>query len=281
MLEIPKKTGNSLDDWAKQNRPNDDQSIASAAAAALAKNAESNAVARPATKSAEIKQLLESMRPQLESALVRKVRPDHIVSVALSLFRANPRLLDCSKNSLLSGILKSTQLDLSLDPALGQAYLIPFSNHGKMEAQFQIGYQGLLTLAWRSNMISSINAGIVRDGENFVAILGKNETLEHEPGDDDESPINKVYAYAHLRGGGFTFDVMSVSQIERIRSRSKSGKIGPWVTDWEEMAKKTVFKRLTKKLPKSVELAQAIEADNRAESGQSVFTEFQIENEEI
>ena len=82
--------------------------------------------------------------------------------------------------------------------------------------------------------------------------------------DDD---IVSVYAVAHLKDGYTQFEVMTRDEVEAIRERSKSKSHGPWVTDFAEMARKTVVKRLCKYLPLSPQLAAAIELDNRSESG--------------
>jgi recombinational DNA repair protein RecT len=78
----------------------------------------------------------------------------------------------------------------------------------------------------------------------------------------DSGPATHVYGRARLRSGDWLIEVMTAAEVEAIRGRSQAADSGPWVTDWNEMAKKTVIKRLCKALPRSTELAEAIDADN-------------------
>ena len=112
----------------------------------------------------------------------------------------------------------------------------------------------------------SIGAAAVREGDSFDYHRGRNSDLKHKecskPGE-----ITHFYAYADLKGGGFQFDVMTKAQVDLIRARSKASGSGPWVSDYEEMGKKTVLKRMCKLLPRSAELARAVSLDNAAEIG--------------
>jgi recombination protein RecT len=91
--------------------------------------------------------------------------------------------------------------------------------------------------------------------------------------------VKFVYAVAKLSGGGVQFEVMSKAQVDSIRRRSKSGNSGPWVSDYVEMARKTVVRRLFKYLPVSVELVKALEIQAAAESGEFEQAEITIEVE--
>jgi recombination protein RecT len=137
---------------------------------------------------------------------------------------------------------------------------------GRKEVQFQVGYKGLLALARRSGEISTITAEVVHANDTFAYQLGDEPMIDHKPSLEDEpgEPIF-VYAIAKLKDGGIQRVVMTRGAIEKIRTRSKAGSSGPWVTDWEEMAKKTAIKRLCKLLPMSIELADAIATDTEAE----------------
>ncbi len=124
----------------------------------------------------------------------------------------------------------------------------------------------MIDLARRSGQIASISARTVRAGDEFEYEYGLNEHLTHKPGEDEDAPITHVYAVARLKDGGVQFEVMTHKQIERVRSQSKSASNGPWVTHWEEMAKKSVIRRLFKYLPVSIELSRAVMLDEKAES---------------
>jgi recombination protein RecT len=162
---------------------------------------------------------------------------------------------------------------LGLDPdALGRAYLIPYEDrrNNRTVCQLQIGFKGLADLAYRSGMVATLQSQVVYANDKFEFAFGINEKLEHTPKMDGErgEPVS-VYAYCRLKDGAFKFDIMSVADVNRIRDRSqgyksatKYGKDHPWITDWSEMARKTVFKRLAKMLPLSSEIREAVERDN-------------------
>ena len=148
---------------------------------------------------------------------------------------------------------------------------MPFYDNKKSgyECQLVVGYRGLIDLARRSGQIVSIEARIVYEGDTFdldYSIEGAK--LIHKPCLDGEpGKMRLVYGVATLKDGGHQFELMTRAQIDKIKAISQSGKkgFGPWADHYDEMARKTVVKRLAKYLPISVELADAIENDNKAE----------------
>jgi recombination protein RecT len=130
------------------------------------------------------------------------------------------------------------------------------------------GYRGLVELARRSGQLSTIYARVVHARDVFHYAMGSDEKIEHVPSDEDEpGDLVAVYAVARFKDGGMQMEVMRKRDIEKIRTRSKSGNSGPWQTDYEEMAKKTVVRRLCKMLPLSPEIAKATQLDEQAERG--------------
>jgi recombination protein RecT len=118
--------------------------------------------------------------------------------------------------------------------------------------------------------VVSIHCDIVCKGDIFKTSLGV--VVEHEPNyQQDAGEVYAVYATAKLKDGSSQSVVLRKSEVEAIRKRSRSGSSGPWTTDWNEMAKKTAFKRLSKWLPLASEAMQAIEYDNRKEFGSSTI----------
>lgn len=228
---------------------------------------------------ADFRGLLQALKPQLEMALPRHVKADRLARVVLTSVQKVPDLLDCTRESLLGCIMTAAQLGLEPDGTLGHAYLIPFNDRraGVKICTLIIGYKGLLKLARQSGEISSISAHVVRAGDKFSFRFGLQEKLQHTPqappADAEATwkpgPVIAVYAVAVLKDGTRQFDVMYRYEVEAIRARSKSGNNGPWVTDWDEMAKKTVLRRLSKLLPASVELQTAVALDERADAGVS------------
>lgn len=160
--------------------------------------------------------------------------------------------------------MQCAQLGLEPGP-LGQAYIIPFKNKGVQEAVFVPGYRGLIDLARRSGHIRSIYANEVREADHFVISYGVGGTLEHKPDwKKSDSPVVGYYAFAELVGGGYQFTIMSKDQVEAHRRAHSKAKYGPWKDHFDEMAKKTLIRRLAKSLPMTVEYMRAEQADGQA-----------------
>ncbi|MBX7450395.1 recombinase RecT [Mycolicibacterium sp. 3033] len=158
--------------------------------------------------------------------------------------------------------MSAAQLGLEPGP-LGEAHLVPFRDgkSGDYIVQFIPGYKGLVKLAWQSGQMADIWAEVVYENDEFDYTLGLNRDLVHKPARTVRGKPVYVYAVAKLKDGGTPFVVLAVEEVESIRSRSKAGKNGPWVTDWAAMAKKTAVKQLAKWLPLSSEFASAITLD--------------------
>ena len=183
---------------------------------------------------------------------------DRMMRVALSELRTNPKLLNCDHASLVNAIVKAGQLGFEIGSGLGHAYLVPYES----EVTLIVGYRGLIALARRSGEIQSLTARVVRERDVFDLEYGLDERLRHVPSTDaNPGPVTHAYSIARLKDGGVQYEVMTRSEVESIRKRSRAGDAGPWVTDWEEMARKTVVRRLFKYLPVSIELADAVAAD--------------------
>lgn len=215
---------------------------------------------------------LEEKARYMNAALPKHMTPERLARVALTAISSSPRLLECTKESLALALIEAGQLGLEPNGVMGQAYLVPYYN-GKLkryEAQFQVGYRGLIDLARRSGQITKIEARVVRESDEFLYEYGLRPQLVHRPDPTSQGEMTHVYAIAWLRDADPIFEVMTREEVERIRRRSKAAESGPWVTDYEAMARKTVVKRLAKYLPLSPEAEAAIEADNRRDAGQIV-----------
>ncbi len=232
---------------------------------------------RVAEKEDGLKALFDKAKPSMLAVLPKHVTPERLVKVALSCVARTPKLAECTSGSLLRAVFQAAELGLEAGGLLGEGYLVPYNNKvtlpdgrqvWRKEAQFIVGYRGLVKLARQSGQIASITARVVHEHDDFDFEFGLNERLIHRPcRDEDPGPLVYVYAIATFREGSKQPDVMSKSDVDRVRKRSKSADSGPWVTDYEEMAKKTVIRRLSKLLPLSPELARAVEHDNAVEAG--------------
>ena len=142
--------------------------------------------------------------------------------------------------------------------------MIPFKNKGVDEVQFQIGYKGLLDLAYRSGEIDVIQAHIVYQNDTFECEYGLDPKLKHVPADKNRGEPIKVYALFKTKDGGFGFEVMSMEDCrEHAKKYSKafSSAYSPWSTNFEEMAKKTVLKRVLKYAPLKSEFVKGVVQD--------------------
>jgi recombination protein RecT len=230
----------------------------------LAKRAQSPV--KGADPSQTIAAYLERMKPQIALAIPKHITPDRLARVALTTIRTNPALLDCSIASLMGAIMQAAQL--GLEPGLlGHCYIIPY---GK-EAQFIIGYKGMIDLARRSGNVKSIAAREVYENDLFHVtynIGAEVDDMTHTPwfsreseGFTDPGELRGVYVIAKFNDGGYHFHYMTKKQIDDHRKRSKASAKGPWVTDYIEMAKKTVVRSAWKWLPISIEVAGSVNAD--------------------
>jgi len=211
-----------------------------------------------------ILQYLDRFKDQIAAALPRHMTPDRMARIVTTEVRKVPKLLTCNPKSLFGAVIQASQLGLEPGNALGHAYLIPY---GK-DVNLIIGYRGMIDLARRSGQIISIEARPVFDGDEFSYEFGLNPDLKHKPGPtNNRGDLTHVYAVAKLKGGGTQWDVMTMGEVELIRNQSKAGNNGPWKTHFEEMAKKTVIRRLFKYLPVSIELQKAVGLDEQAEAG--------------
>lgn len=211
------------------------------------------------------------IKQQMAVAMPKHLDADRLARIALTELRRVPALAKCDQKSFLGALMQCAQLGLELGNSLGHAYMIPFENRKRniTEVQFIIGYRGMIDLARRSQQIISIEARAVYETDEFNVQFGLNSDLKHVPdwASADRGQLRFVYAVAKLKGGGVQFEVMSRADIERVRAQSKAGSNGPWVTHFEEMAKKTVIRRLFKYLPVSIEMNLAVGLDEQAEAG--------------
>lgn len=244
-------------------------------AAATGKNV-ANAGQNPKT----IHGFLEQYKSEIARALPKHMTADRMARIALTEFRKTPALMKCDPATLFGAVIQCAQLGLEPGGALGHAYLLPFENRkkGTTDVQFIVGYRGMIDLARRSGQIVSISARAVHANDEFTYEFGLHEDLRHKP-DESGNPgaLTHVYAVARLKDGGVQFDVMSKAEIDKVRALSKASGSGPWVTFYEEMAKKTVIRRLFKYLPVSIEMATAVGLDERVDAGLGQDNEMVIE----
>ena len=224
---------------------------------------------KPTSQITQFRDFLEKQKHQIVAALPKHIAPERMIRLACTEFSKNPKLQECTAKSIFGAIIQSSQLGLEIG-VNGQAYLVPYFNNKTktLEAQFIPGYKGLIALARRSGEVSSIETHIVYENDAFDMTLGLDTKVEHRPYLDGDRGIPRlVYGVAKFKDGGHHFEWMSVGEVERVRSRSKAANGGPWVTDYEQMVRKTLIRRMANYLPMSIELSNAIQLSDAFDNG--------------
>lgn len=219
--------------------------------------------AAPAKQQLTIKEQLNnpSVLAQIQKALPSHMSAERMARVALTALTRTPKLAQCTQASFFKCLL-----DLSawgLEPDGRRAHLIPY----KDECTLILDYKGIVELCFRSGFTKNIHADVVRAGDLFEFNLGRVE--RHTPWSfrtDDAKPekqgdIVAAYCIVQMKDDATHQEVMTKQEIDAIRSRSRAGNSGPWQSDYAEMAKKTVFRRASKWLPLSAEVAEAFDRD--------------------
>lgn len=223
-----------------------------------------NQVATKDPEKKTMQQYIKNMEGEIKKALPSVITPDRFTRIVLSAISVNPQLGSCTPNSFLGAMMTSAQLGLEVNTPLGQAYVLPYRNKGVLEAQFQLGYKGLIDLAYRSGEVEVIQAHVVYENDDFECEYGLNPNLKHIPADSDRGEPVKVYAVFKTKSGGFGFEVMSMDDVKKHAakySKSYGSSYSPWKTNFEEMAKKTVLKRVLKYAPLKSDFVKAAVQD--------------------
>lgn len=221
---------------------------------------------------------IKQMQGEIKKALPAMISPERFTRMVLSAISQTPQLGACTPKSFLAAMMNSAQLGLEPNTPLGQAYIIPYKNKGVLEAQYQIGYKGLIDMAYRSGEVASIQAHVVYENDVFECEYGIDPKLKHIPAASNKGEPVKVYACFRTHTGGFGFEVMSMEDVREHAakySKAYNSAFSPWKTNFEEMAKKTVLKRCLKYAPMSAEMMRAISTDETVK--QTISEDMYIE----
>lgn len=204
---------------------------------------------------------LTRMESEFSMALPPQIPVQKFIRTTLTAVQMNPELLNCDRRSLLGSCMKAAQDGLLLDGR--EAALVIFRSKNGPAAQYMPMIGGVLKKLRNSGELASISAHIVYEHDTFRYTLGDNETIHHEPkmGGGRGNPI-AAYAIARTKDEAVYREVMWLDDIEKVRNVSRARDNGPWVQWWDEMAKKTVIRRLCKRLPSSADVDAMLEHDN-------------------
>lgn len=207
---------------------------------------------------------IKSMEGEIKKALPSVMTPERFTRMVLSALSTTPKLAECTPKSFLGAMMQAAQLGVEPNTMLGQAYLIPRKNHGTLECQFQLGYKGLLDLAYRSEQVELVQAQIVYENDLFDCQYGLEPKLKHVPADGDRGKAIKCYALFKTKSGGYGFEVDSIDAIMKFakaNSDAFGSEFSPWSKHPDEMIKKTMIKRVLKYAPLKSEFARAVATD--------------------
>lgn len=214
-----------------------------------------------------IRDLLDENKQAIGLSLPSGMDADRFARLLLTAANTNPDLFKCDPRSFLAAGVACAQLGLEPNDARGLAYLIPFKDKRRgMVVNLILGYRGMMDLARRSGLVTSINAFPVYAGDEFEYQLGLHPDIHHVPCEGDEDPAAMTHVYATAKvGGDPQFVVLTRRMVDRARDASPGAKApnSPWRDHYVAMAQKTAIRRLSKYLPQTVEVAEALERDER------------------
>lgn len=211
-----------------------------------------------------MKAYIANMQGEIAKALPSVLTPERFTRIVTSALSATPKLAETTPQSFVGAMMTAAQLGLEPNTPLGQAYLLPYKNKGVLECQFQLGYKGLIDLAYRSGEVAIIQAHEVCENDEFCYEFGLEPKLQHKPATHDRGEVYCYYAMFRTKDGGFGFEVMSKEEIQRHAekySQSYGSDFSPWKSNFDEMAKKTVLKRVLKYAPLKSDFVRGVASD--------------------
>ncbi|WP_027633354.1 recombinase RecT [Clostridium hydrogeniformans] len=236
------------------------------------------------TPQKKMQNALEKMIPEIKKAVANTMTPERFSRIALSLFNGNPVFWEADTTTFLSALMQSAQCGLEPNTVLGEAYVIPYRNNKAniVEVNFQVGYKGILKMAFNTGEYEAIYAHEIRKGDEFSYEYGLHKNLVHKPADVPNEEVTHYYAVYKLKNGGCDFVVWSRERVDKhARDFSKNylykgevNKNSVWAKNFDSMAKKTVLIDVLKFAPKSVEMAKALDLDYKSEAKEEKVSSF-------
>jgi len=201
--------------------------------------------------------LLEQSRPEIAKLLPNPSQVDRVIRTVRSAWQSDEEVRKCDPLTVLASVMKSCELGLEPGGALKHAYLVRYGTN----CQLLVGYAGLIALVRETGNVSAIGSRVVKANDQFTYYFAPEPALTHTPClEDDRGATTHAYAYIRTTDGALSVEVMSVAEVEHVRANSKAGPV--WSKYWDEMARKTVLRRLLKTQELSPKVAAAITHDN-------------------
>ncbi len=238
-----------------------------------------NALAIIERRKAEVEDKLAGVRSELIAILGPTIDSDRWLSVASDAVLSNSAILQCEPLSIIVALRTAARYGLEPVGELGEGCLVPY----KGQAQFQAMYRGLKKLARNSGDVGQMDAQMVYSNDTFDWQIGTEGFVRHVPAWVRGDRLG-AYAWARiLSDSSLQIEPMPLEEVERVRSVSKQYQYAEkdrtfdslWHTWPDEMAKKTAFRRLLKKLPLSAQARDLLAYDDRADAIEGHATEVQ------
>lgn len=235
-------------------------------AAATGRTTDIAAAAAAAGKDPVITALTGAMS-KIRNVLPKLITPERMLRIVTNELRVNTKLAQVAKQnpaSLVNAVCVAARCGLEIGGPNPEGHLVP---HGS-EIVFYPDYRGKLKLMRNTGELASFSLEPVYEGDVFELKLGFEPSIDHKPKlSGERGQMLLVYFAATLKNGEKMLVWMTKDQVEKIRKKSKMGNSGAWVSDFEEMAKKTVVHRASKIMPQSTELRIATAAEEAADLG--------------
>lgn len=218
-----------------------------------------------------VRELLNANLPRIQSALQNKIPPEYFCMVAINCIQKTPKLLTCTKESLIGALLEAAQLQLVPDGVLGQAYLVPY----KTTVVFIPGYKGLRELALRTGAYTDIRARVVHENDEFNFKYGAGEFVHHVPAEKDRGEFRAVYAVADMGNATGPIEVLFKEEVEAHKeqySPSWNRDDSAWQTAPARMWEKTAIRKLAGRLKMSVNIQTIMAREDLMLAGRDIDT---------
>lgn len=200
----------------------------------------------------------DAMKQQFATALPSHLSPDRFARVAITALTRTPKLQSCTQESFFKCLLDLSAM--GLEPDGRRAHLIPYGR----ECTLVLDFKGLAELVRRSGDVVKIHSDVVCENDTFAHSMG--DVTEHTYDiSKDRGAVIAAYSQVTLKNGAVQSEIMSKAEIDAIKNKSRAGRSGPWVDHYNQMACKTVFRRLTKWLTLSPEVMDAVSAAEKTE----------------
>lgn len=233
----------------------------------------------PAALIAKQKSFLDARMGQITKWVREGVRAEALVRFSLMEMSTNEKLRACTPDSIYLGLLACAVTGLEPGALKGEAYLVPFAG----KAQFIPGWKGLVKQVRRSREVRGLVANVVRERDTFDLDLGTAKSLIHKPKlgrDADRGDVIGAYAIATLANGEPEIEWMDRADLDAIQKVAESrGKSPAWQGWQDQMQRKSVIRRISKRLPLGSDYYVALALEQAHDDGREQSEILDIETE--